>query len=327
MQYPLTSCLIWGGHYEASGLPLYDKGVARIDDSPRAGGSYVFPWPSSLAINLSDEEKARLTTWLVDQRIHGVELPQVTEAIVEYVKARPPLPIHERANRLLRFIATQTRTVGMSYDTRKDDLAAYAWSESINREEIDYLIDHLLKAKSLDTLANVVRIGRGNHSIPAIVIVTVEGHRQIEQKESRVDSSQAFVAMWFDDIMSEAFENGIEPAILEAGYVPLRIDQKEHVNKIDDEIISELRRSRFLVADFTHGEDGARGGVYYEAGFAHGLGIPVIFTCREDAVDTLHFDINHYNHIVWSDPMDLREKLKNRILAVIGEGPEAHRSP
>ena len=133
--------------------------------------------------------------------------------------------------------------------------------------------------------------------------------------------------MWFHESMAEAFEKGIKPAVEDAGYEPLRIDRKEHINKIDDEIIAEIRRSRFLVADFTHGEDGARGGVYYEAGFAHGLGIPFIFTCRDDTVETLHFDTNHYSHIVWSDPMDLREKLKNRILAVIGEGPEAHRSP
>ena len=75
--------------------------------------------------------------------------------------------------------------------------------------------------------------------------LTVAGHGRLAEQRVNVDSSQVFVAMWFDDSMSEAFENGIEPAILEAGYVPLRIDQKEHVNKIDDEIISELRRSRF----------------------------------------------------------------------------------
>ena len=130
--------------------------------------------------------------------------------------------------------------------------------------------------------------------------------------------------MWFHDSMDEVFEKGIEPAIIEAGFKPLRVDRKEHVNKIDDEIIAELRRSRFLVADFTHGEDGARGGVYYESGFAHGLNLPVIFTCRKDAVETLHFDTNHYNHIVWTTTSELREKLKTRILAVIGEGPEVH---
>ena len=50
--------------------------------------------------------------------------------------------------------------------------------------------------------------------------------------------------------------------------------------------------------------------------------LSVIFTCREDSLETLHFDTNHYNHIVWSTPEELLEKLKNRILAVIGEGPE-----
>ncbi len=133
--------------------------------------------------------------------------------------------------------------------------------------------------------------------------------------------------MWFDDSMSESFENGIDPAIVDAGYNPFRIDRKEHINKIDDEIIAEIRRSRFLVADFTHGDDGARGGVYYEAGFAHGLALPVIFMCRQDALNTLHFDINHYNHIVWKGSADLREKLKNRILAVIGEGPGLRTNP
>ena len=133
--------------------------------------------------------------------------------------------------------------------------------------------------------------------------------------------------MWFDDSMNDVLKNGIEPAIEDAGYKPVRIDRKEHINKIEDEIIAELRRSRFVVADFTHGDDGARGGVYYEAGFAHGLDLPVIFTCREDAVDTLHFDTEHYNHIVWITPEELREKLKNRILAVIGEGPENASSP
>ena len=83
---------------------------------------------------------------------------------------------------------------------------------------------------------------------------------------------------------------------------------------------------RFAVLDLlwltcTHGEGGARGGVYYEAGFAYGLKIPVIFTCREDMFDKIHFDTRQYNHIGWAEPDDLVEPLKQRILARIGEGP------
>lgn len=127
--------------------------------------------------------------------------------------------------------------------------------------------------------------------------------------------------MWFDDTMASTYADGIEPSVRAAGYEPLRIDRKHHINKIEDEIIAEIRRSKFLVADFTHGEDGARGSVYYEAGFAHGLNIPVFLTCRKDFIKTLHFDISHYVHIAWSDPADLGEQLKNRILAILGAGP------
>ena len=63
------------------------------------------------------------------------------------------------------------------------------------------------------------------------------------------------------------------------------------------------------------------GGVYYEAGFAHGLDIPVIFCCRKDVLEKVHFDTRQYNHIVWEKPEELREKLANRIAAVIGDGP------
>ena len=137
------------------------------------------------------------------------------------------------------------------------------------------------------------------------------------------DSSQAFVAMWFHDSMDRAFEDGIKPGIEDAGYTALRVDRTEHINKIDDEIIASIRRSRFLVADFTQGDDGARGGVYYEAGFAAGLAIPVIYTCRNGGVDDLAFDTRQYNHILWETPEGLRKALRDRIGRVIGDGPGA----
>lgn len=149
----------------------------------------------------------------------------------------------------------------------------------------------------------------------------MEGFSHIADQATNVDLAQAFVAMWFDPSMDDAYSQGIQPAIEEAGYKALRIDQKLHNNKIDDEIIAEIRRSKFLIADFTQGEDGARGGVYYEAGFAHGLGLKVIFTCREDAIEEVHFDTNHYNHVVWATPVELHKGVKDRILAEFGQGP------
>ena len=136
-------------------------------------------------------------------------------------------------------------------------------------------------------------------------------HRFNELQETRIDSSQAFVAMWFDAALDPVWKEGFEPALKQTGYDPLRIDEKQFNDKIDDQIIAEIRRSGLLVADVT----GHRGGVYFEAGFALGLGIPVIWTCRKDELNKAHFDTRQYNHIDWEYAQDLKTRLVNRIEA------------
>ena len=128
------------------------------------------------------------------------------------------------------------------------------------------------------------------------------------------NSKQAFVAMWFDDSMTLFYENGFKPAIEADCLVKaLRIDRKEHNNRIDDEIIAEIRWSRYLVADFT----GHRAGVYMEAGFALGLGLPVIWCVSDKEKDEPHFDARQFNRIIYSSAEDLRAKLLNRIRATV----------
>ncbi len=126
---------------------------------------------------------------------------------------------------------------------------------------------------------------------------------------------RCFVAMWFSDETRAAYDQGIEPAVSMAGFKAIRIDRKEHNNEIPDEIIAEIRNCQFLVADFT----GQRPGVYYEAGFAMGLGRPVVWCCRTDEIPKLHFDTSHKNHIAWQTPNELKERLYTRIRMTILE--------
>jgi nucleoside 2-deoxyribosyltransferase len=114
--------------------------------------------------------------------------------------------------------------------------------------------------------------------------------------------------------MRPIYEDGISTAIEALGYRSLRVDNKEHIGKVDDLIMAEIQESRFVVADFT----GHRGGVYFEAGYALGLGLPVIWTCREDNIEKLHFDIRQYNCIKRATAEELREKLGNRLRATVG---------
>jgi len=120
-----------------------------------------------------------------------------------------------------------------------------------------------------------------------------------------------FVAMWFDTEMDRVWQ--------QAGYAPLRIDKKEHNNKIDDEILASIRAARFVVADFTQ----QRGGVYYEAGFAQGLGKPLIWTIRDDDLKNIHFDTRQFNHIAWKTSAlpEFKLALQRRIEGSLGHGP------
>lgn len=118
-----------------------------------------------------------------------------------------------------------------------------------------------------------------------LTIITRGYHRLREIQRPNRASRQCFVAMWFNDEMNDAYNKAIKPAIefvepgeTESRFKAVKIDNVEHVNDINDEIISQIRRSRFMVCDLS----GYRGGVYFEAGFAYGLGLDVIYTCRKD---------------------------------------------
>ena len=324
MTEPIENCPIWGTKYKAEGTYDPEARIYHITDSERAFTGYkIREWLLDRFVKgMLDNKKAQLTTWLVDQFMRGNGRPEITLEVLRDISNKRPLPVHVRADRLLKLISIATRSeqLGAYVSFPRQWYYGFAWSESTDQAETEYFFDYLEKMGWLERDNLGPQIGEDVRRR-----VSVSGHTRVDKLqgvEHASVSSQAFVAMWFHESTAAAFEEGIKPAIVETGYDPLRIDQKEHINKIDDEIIAEIRRSKFLIADFTHGDDGARGGVYYEAGFAHGLGIPVIFTCRKDAVDTLHFDTNHYNHIVWSTPEELREGLKNRIRAIIDQVPE-----
>jgi hypothetical protein len=123
--------------------------------------------------------------------------------------------------------------------------------------------------------------------------------------------------MWLNDSMKSVYDKGLSLGIRNAGFSPMLIPEKEHANKIDDEIIAEIRRSAFIVADFT----GQRQNVYFETGFAIGFGLPVIWTCRQHDLKNLHFDIRQYNCIDWKDEQDLAGRLQRRVEAMLGRGP------
>ena len=332
---PFVDCPIW---------PSFPSRIAPNEDgtltifSPRTGGEYRISTEAALLLGTPTYRYGRvcdrLTTWLIDQRMSGVGIPYVRPAIVEYAFNRRMLSVMERAERLLTFLAGEARELGgivqfsiLSLEeaeilgggpaglehvwSKPTNLKAYACSESEHWDAVEGLLGYLERHGYITAITDRI------DNFSSAYVVEVEGYSKVETILGSTASNQAFVAMWFDASMDDAYENGIAPAIESAGFSAKVINRDPTVDKIDDAIVAEIRKSKFIVADFTHGDKGARGGVYFEAGFAMGLGIPVIYTCRKDMIDEVHFDTRQYNHIVWSDPNELRLRLQERIEARI----------
>lgn len=255
---------------------------------------------------LADADRPKISGWIFEQNSQRT-IPTIRETDVPGLTSRAPLAFIDRVRRLLLYFASDTMMPGdiVDYEPRKIEAVVQFFGPG-PRAHTQAVLQYLEKRAWIEP-----------HSFGGYTL-TPEGLIQAEEwGRSFSVSSQGFVAMWFDATMAPAWQEGIEPAIAAAGYQPKRIDQGEHVNKICDEIVAEIRKSRFVVADFT----GHRGGVYFEAGFAFGRELPVIWTCRKDYLDKLHFDIRQYNCIDWSTPAELRARLQKRIEAVLGIGP------
>jgi len=114
-----------------------------------------------------------------------------------------------------------------------------------------------------------------------------------------------------------ATRNVIKDVVVNCGYQPLLIDEVNYDSEktINDAIISSIKESKFLIADFT----GQRHGVYFEAGYALGRNRPVIYLCQFDDFRNSHFDTNHYPHIVYKDLIELKVKLEDKIKAWINQ--------
>lgn len=138
----------------------------------------------------------------------------------------------------------------------------------------------------------------------------------IKLQEDGSQSKNCFIAMSFNNTKQITdIRSGIKEAVRKCDFNPILIDEV-HIDSdvtINDAIISQIKKSKFLIADFSE----QKHGVYFEAGYALGQKKPVIYTCHKDYFKNSHFDTNHYPHIIYKDTEHLKEQLINKIQAWI----------
>ena len=265
----------------------------------------------SVARRLDQARRYKLSAWTRDKKESGQAAPLIsTETLDAIISSFPNYSVAGKQRLLIQVLAESASHPGKSVYLDYRSLWPRVWASG--PEELHYL------SEALEGRGLVEFTQRSGDRKIDYCRLTPAGWDYIDNIQmERSQNNQAFVAMWFHSSMDSAWDDGIKPALVNTGYVPYRVDNdSSNLGRIDAKIESEIKHSRFLVADVT----GGRQGVYYEAGYAMGLGLPVIWSVRDDRKEDMHFDTRQYNHIIWCTPGDLKDQLRARVISAIGEG-------
>ena len=256
---------------------------------------------------------------------HTQTIPILDYATVAELVKRTRVPdALEQADQMLLYVAHAAPRLGRftEFEHRQ------RWATRLFLDSIEAF--NLLLAYNADYF-----FPKSDGPVTVALALSQDGWRRVSRlRSSPTAGNQAFVAMWFDEGLHDAYDNGIKPALEATGFNPYRVDRAHHNTRIDAEIMAQIRASRLVIADST----GARPSVYYEAGFADGLGIPVLWCCNRDIETVIlrsplahprdaelpkperkcwfeasAFDTNHLVHILWKDPDHLKMELTARI--------------
>jgi hypothetical protein len=252
---------------------------------------------AKLAHGMVQRGTSVLTYELADSIIEATQLPEALAVLdnlllhMAHESTGPGEPIHLEANRLRATLGVRSASAAKWAIEQAVDLQMIRGAASRAMDDADF------------TLANAS--------------LTMLGWQRIDELRKNANRSRkAFMAMKFGDSeLDGIFREHLRPSVDETGFRLVRLDDEPRAGLIDDRLRLEIRTSRFIVADLTHANNGA----YWEAGFAEGLGRPVIYTCRKDVFESAtsrpHFDTNHHLTVVWdpNNPRPAMEVLKSAI--------------
>ena len=127
-----------------------------------------------------------------------------------------------------------------------------------------------------------------------------------------VQQGYAFVVMAIDpnDHGLEDVLDSIKEGAMRCGITAERIDEVEANERITDRILESIRRAQYVIVDVTH----PKPNVFYEAGFAQGIGKLPIYVAR--AGTALQFDLKDYPTIFFRNMKDLKDGLEKRLRAL-----------
>lgn len=286
-------------------VPLSAMSVGMEDRTMRPGSD---PWINNKWFNKNKyllgyamenglslfEESEVITLPLIKQRLAASVIPHTPRMKLDH---------------LLKFIADEINTPGETYEIDFSKMSRKLLLRKLylqNLEELDFYAS---------TLYNEGLVKYEQSGAFIFFGLTFAGLSYLANLEDAgAQSKNCFVAMAFDDSRKK-HRAAIVKAIIDCGYDAVIVDTGDidSDKTINDQIIADIRRCKFCISDFTL----QRTGVYFEAGFALGLGKPVIYVCDGADFKNSHFDLKPFQHLIYNSPEELHTGLVRKIQAWI----------
>jgi hypothetical protein len=327
------TCFICGGKELLTRRDVHPSEDAYVCECIRCGRYVVDRQFANLGqgvANLADDERLVLSAAIREATdLRPVGLTEIIdEKTYQNIAARVPRPRDalDQLDLMIDAIASRTRFFGEKTPPERRE----RWAARMFMPEA---VDLVTLASALHTMNLITYEAPPGNPDGLMFSLKIDGWKHARDARRRLGrGNQAFVAMWFHKDLDRVFDDAIMKALDATGYAPYRVDREHHNNKIDDEILAQLRRSRLVVADAT----GGRPSVYFEAGFAEGLGVKLIWCCNDSYtsyessakpnmrkppkkhakktwLDRVAFDTRQNPFVLWRDVNELRTKLTARI--------------
>ncbi len=178
-----------------------------------AYGRYFFSVPEAREVinGLGDDDRCTLSALARQASDAGAPLELKRDNVGEIVQAAPRLTLGDRIDRLLLLLVARAKDYLAPIVVNKDHDFPLVWARGPN---------------GMNTLHLVAKQRALLRTDPDHLILTPEGWERIDAlRAAQPDSRQAFVAMWFDPRLNDAWEHGLKAGIERSGYFhALRVD-------------------------------------------------------------------------------------------------------
>lgn len=268
------------------------------------------------AVTANNHKENKVTVWLENRE---ETIPAIYQKFsLQYFEdfKNYELKHSKKADTLIDMLAL--KAFSQPFEKNKFQIIDMRASEIANDSELNrwliYLLENNLICEDRNEFRNTFNTtGLTPNPFDYYFRMTPKSWGMIEEKRKRINSNKAFIAMAFKIENRIEVQKAIESACLKSEIIAKTVDDEHFTGKITDKIISMINESLIVIADFTSNNKG----VYFEAGYAEGLGRTVIYTINKSDLDDLHFDTKQTNYIVWETTKELEEKLTDRVKVLI----------